>query len=89
MNRTENLSWDNTREIAAELAQACPSINMLTIRDSDLLDKIETLPIYKNLPALPDDWRKQSRILYKIKQAYVDAVAETGKLSSSVDQEAL
>jgi FeS assembly protein IscX len=43
-----DLNWDNAEEIALELSEKFPELDPLTVRFTDLREKIQALPNFKD-----------------------------------------
>lgn len=63
--------WESSLEIATALMERYPGLNMMSLKNSFLLERLKTLAIYDSLPALPTDEKEKRRLLQNIKQAYV------------------
>ena len=84
---TQKLSWGSSRAIAKALLEKFPGLNMLNKQNDALLERIKTLPIYKELPPLPESQKEVNDIFFYIKHFYIRLSADMTEPTSSVDRD--
>ena len=86
---TDELTWDSTNEIAGALLERFPGLNMVEKPEQAVMERIKALPIYNELPPLPDDYKEVRKIISAIKMSYVRQMGGLDDITYSHDPDSM
>jgi len=85
----KQLTWFSSNDIAGALLERFPGLNMVEKPEQAVMERIKALPIYNELPPLPDDYREVREIISAIKKSYVRQSAGMSDITYSHDPDSM